>query len=74
MIQKLNSLYGEGEGMKVFTTIMPGILSDFQKMLSSSSVGEIVTEEYRLEDGKGTIVMTGNRDASGNISMDATLE
>ena len=48
LIQKLNALYGEGSGMKVYTTIMPGILSDFQKMLSASAIGETVTEEYRL--------------------------
>ena len=74
LIRKLNELYGEGAGMKVYATIMPGILSDFQKMLSSSAIGETVIEEYRLEDGKGTIVMTGKRDASGKITMDAKLK
>ena len=73
LIQKLNELYGERSGMKVYMTIMPGILSDFQKMLSSSTIGETVTEEYRLEDGKGIIVMAGKRDASGNVSIDAEL-
>ena len=73
LIQKLNALYGEGSGMKVYTTIMPGILSDFQKMLVSSAIGETVTEEYRLEDGKGIIALTGKRDASGNVSIDAEL-
>ena len=73
LIQKLNELYGEGSGMKVYMTIMPGILSDFQKMLASSPIGETVTEEYRLENGKGIIVLTGKRDASGNVSMNAEL-
>ena len=73
LIQKLNELYGDEQGMKVYVTIMPGILADFKKMLSSAAPGEEISEEYRLEDGKGTVVVTGMRNASGEIRMDAAL-
>ena len=36
---------------------MPGILADFSKMLNNAGPDAHVTEEYNLEDRKGTIVL-----------------
>ena len=55
----LDKLYGPGQGMRVYMTIMPGILADFRKMLLRAAPGAEVTEDYLLEDGKGTIRMAG---------------
>ncbi len=69
LIEQLESLYGKGKGFKVYTTIMPGILADFNKMLNAAPAGKEVTEEYHLEDGKGVIIMSGHRTADGQITM-----
>ena len=70
---KLDLLYGAGNGTKVCMTILPGILADFQKMLAASAPGTKLQEEYRLDDGKGTLLLSGSRDLSGKTDMEADL-
>ena len=70
---KLDLLYGAGNGTKVCMTILPGILADFQKMLAASAPGTKLQEEYRLDDGKGTLLLTGIRKPSGEMDIDAEL-
>ena len=65
LIAALDRLYGAGEGLRVYTTITPGILADFRSMLSRSAVGAPVKEVYRLEDGKGAVYVWGSRAADG---------
>ena len=74
LIKQLEELYGSGKGFKVYSTIMPGILADFNKMLRNSPVGREVVEEYHLEDGKAVIYVQGNRSANGQTSIRAQLE
>ncbi len=69
LMEKLEKVYGKGKGAKVYTTVMPGILADFERMLSSAGDGEEISEEYCLEDGKGIIVVRGIRRADGTIMM-----
>ena len=73
LIQKLDKLYGTGNGTRICMTILPGILGDFQKMLAASAPDSPVREEYRLEDGKGTLILTGMRKASGQTDVNAEL-
>ncbi len=40
MIKQLDNLYGQGKGFKVYTTIMPGIIADFNRMLEESPAGK----------------------------------
>lgn len=72
VINKLDSIYGNGRGVEVYTTIMPGIISDFNKMLEKAGKGESVSEQYNLEDRRGIIKVTGNKLKSGQaeISID----
>ena len=65
LIKELEEIYGKDKGMTVFRTIMPGIIADFDKMLNAAAVGELVTEDYRLEDRKATLRLTGKRTAGG---------
>ena len=69
IICELNKRYGAERGRKVYTTIMPGIFADFQKMLKAAAPGENVREEYILEDGKGKIRVTGKRLADGRTEI-----
>ena len=70
IIKQLDQIYGPGRGFSVCNTIMPGILSDFNRMLDQTTVGKEFSEEYRLEDGKGTIHVKGTRQRDGKISTD----
>ena len=69
VIEKLKERYGEKEGMRVFMTVMPGITADFHKMLLAAPPGRRVREEYHIDDGKTTIVLTGTRDERGQASV-----
>ena len=73
LMEQLKKRYGNKNGTKIYLTIMPGILSDFKKVLAKSEVGETVTETYRFEDGDGAVVVTGSKDASGTFKIDAEL-
>ena len=37
IISKLKKIYGPAEGIRVYMTIMPGILADFNKMLDKAA-------------------------------------
>lgn len=73
LIRQLENIYGKGEGFKRYTTIMPGILADFNKLLKKAPVGKEITEDYHLEDGKGVIHVHGSKSANGQIAIDAKL-
>ena len=72
IINQLDEIYGSGKGMNVYTTIMPGILADFDQMLGKAK-GAQVTEEYRLEEGKGSLYVTGKRSANGQTDIEVTV-
>lgn len=59
--KELQRVYGTVEGSRVLRTVMPGILADFLKMYKKAAAGSTVREEYRLEDGKGTIVLAAEK-------------
>ena len=72
IINQLDDIYGPGKGKEIFMTIMPGIIADFDRMLSATK-GSLVTEEYRIEDGKGTLYVTGKRSANGQTDIDVKV-
>ncbi len=43
------------------TVIMPQVIADFMKMLNDTPAGQIVREEYRMEDSSLTIRLEGKR-------------
>ena len=55
--EAMQTRYGASEGLRVFQTVVPGILSDFMKMMAKAPAGVSVQEEYILEDHKGRIVL-----------------
>ncbi len=69
----LEKLYGPGEGTRICMTILPGILADFRKVLLRAAPGADTAEDYLLEDGKGTVRVTGTRRPDGTFLMDAEL-
>ena len=61
--RELQKCYGIREGSRVYRTVIPGILVDFLGMLKKAGVNEEVREEYRLEDGRGTIRLSARKTA-----------
>ncbi|MBR6222074.1 MAG: hypothetical protein IKQ71_01405 [Lachnospiraceae bacterium] len=50
-------------------TVSPGIFADFMKMLKSAPPEKIVTEEYRMEDGTGSVFMKGKKKHDGSVEI-----
>ena len=71
-INKLDSIYGTGRGLDIYTKIMPGIISDFNRMLDKASPGQEVCEQYGTEDKRAVLSVKGKKSASGQaeITMD----
>ncbi len=67
--KQLIDIYGETRGRQVFMTVSPGILADFMKMLKSAPPDKIVTEEYRMEDGTGSVFMKGKKKHDGSVEI-----
>ena len=69
-LDKLKQIYGPSEGVRVYMTVMPGILADFRKMLGAAKKGEEVSEEYILEDKKAVLKLRAHKGAE-EISIEA---
>lgn len=65
VLSALKTIYGDSEGIRVYMTVMPGIMADFNKMLDKAKTGEEVREEYILEDRKARIILHGHKDKTG---------
>ena len=72
VINKLDSIYGTGRGLDIYTKIMPGIISDFNRMLDKASFEQEVSEQYGTEDKRAVLSVKGKKSASGQaeITMD----
>ncbi|MCR5451023.1 MAG: hypothetical protein K6F00_00180 [Lachnospiraceae bacterium] len=71
LLKELQEKFGKSEGLRIFNTILPGIMGDFNKMLEKAGTNMLVTEEYRLEDGSGVIKVKGKKNANGEITVEA---
>lgn len=69
IIEQLDAIYGKGKGMGIYTTIMPGIIADFTRMLKKSHAGVIMSEQYNLEDGKAVVNVLGTKTKSGQTDI-----
>lgn len=65
MCAELSKIYGIEEGIRMAGTVVPGILNDFRKMLSEGTPGKPVREEYRLEDGRARVYLSGEKKKNG---------
>lgn len=74
LLSELRERYGQTEGLRLLNTVMPGIIGDFNKMLKKSAVGKSISEEYRLDDRTGIIVIKGCRLPDGSVKTEAHLE
>ena len=58
-------VYGKERGAKVCGVVVPAVMGDFRKTLLRAAPGQTVTEQYRTDDRKTDVTLTGRRDTSG---------
>ena len=66
----LAGIYGIQEGLSMAGRVVPGIMNDFNRMLHDCPAGESVQEEYRFEDGRSVVFISGRRVDGTVVSYD----
>ncbi len=51
--------YGVMKGMQMNAIVLPNVIKDFEQILRNAPRGAVTTEEYRFDDIKGSIKLTG---------------
>ena len=78
-MQKLNKEIGDIVGEEQLShyriIVLPQILADFYKMLKDQPVNKIIKEQYRMENGKLEIEISGVKKADADIKvLDANVK
>lgn len=72
-MQKLNleigDIVGEDQLSHYQVTVLPQILADFHKMLTCQPFNKTIKEQYRMENGKMEIELSGVKKADGNVKI-----
>ena len=55
-------IYPGGKALEICTAVMPGIIGDFRATVLRGKDGVTVSEEYRTEDSRAAVTLTGHRD------------
>ena len=66
----LSQIYGMKEGIRMAGTVVVGIMDDFNQMVRNKPC-ESVQEEYRLEDGRATVFISGRSSQNGSVSYES---
>lgn len=74
LLEELCRRKGEQEGARIYRTILPGIMTDFNAMLKKAKVGTTISEEYRLDDGSEIVILEGERQVNGDINLRSHLQ
>ena len=57
-----SEIYPGGKALEICTAVMPGIIGDFRATVLRAESGAAVSEEYRTEDNRTSVTLTGHRD------------
>lgn len=63
---RLISIYGDKDGVRSSSVLVPAILQDFSGMIDKADIGESVSEIYRTEDGKAEIILQTVKSPGGS--------
>lgn len=56
-------VYGEGRGTAVCNVVIPAVLGDFRKTALRAEPGRRITEQYRTDDRRTDVTVTGRRES-----------
>ena len=72
-MQKLNreirEIVGEDQLSHYQVTVLPRIFADFHKMLTGQPLHKSIKEQYRMENGKMEIELSGVKKADGVVEI-----
>jgi len=84
---RFKQVYGETRGAAVCGVVIPAVMGDFRKTVLKAAPGQTVTEQYRTDDRKTDVTVTGRREtrdgrevcvveklAVGGVSIDLGAE
>ena len=66
LTSRLIGIYGQKEGVRSSSVVVPAILRDFSGMIDKAGVGDRVSETYRTEDRKAEIVLQTVKSTEGS--------
>lgn len=52
-------VYGEKKGVAVCNVVIPAVMGDFRKTVLAAQTGRTVSEQYRTDDSKTDVTVTG---------------
>lgn len=55
-------VYGKKRGMAVCNVVIPAVMGDFRKSLLAAQPGISVSEQYRTDDRKTDVTLTGHKE------------
>ena len=55
-------VYGQKRGLAVCNVVMPAVMGDFRKTVLNAEPGAAVTEQYRTDDRKTDVRLTGHKE------------
>ena len=58
-------VYGEKRGAAVCGVVIPAVMGDFRRMLLAAEPGKTISEQYRTDDRKTDVTVTGHREERG---------
>ncbi len=67
--QEIKDIVGKGQLVHYQVIVLPQILADFHKMLKARPVNQITKEQYRMENGKMEIEITGVKKADADVKI-----
>lgn len=69
-------VYGEKRGEAVCNVVVPAVMGDFRKTVLAAEPGALVTEQYRTDDRKTDVVLSGRHERRGgrDVCVIARLE
>ena len=59
---RFTQVYGQKRGTAVCNVVMPAVMGDFRKTVLKAEPGAAVTEQYRTDDRKTDVTLTGHKE------------
>ena len=69
LCDQIGKIAGEAKLAHYQMAILPQILADFYKMLSSQPDNRVVREQYRMDDGTMEIELSGAKKSDGEVRI-----